>query len=308
MSPGSMPPSAAAPHLDASLAAAARDRAAAALPPAMQPLVARYRQALAGIGNDGSYKRFPPAAAALQDEMLDHGGEPFAAAHALLMVEAMLDFAAHAPAEGYPPSVIAEFEGAYARMLRKIAAGDWSGYAAPEDRLWKDLGLALQRVFPAAAWVVTPDAGFDRGFLRKGGLRQAIAALPYMRGNDHWLTCNLNEFEKQRFNEAGFRHMIRLLADVLRARPRLNGLFLGASWLYSPVLPTISPRLDFHRRLALPGGARIFFVREGGADSMALIASETRRQAYAEGRYRPDDYILIWRRRRLIAWADAQQA
>lgn len=298
-----------APHIDPALLDAARAAAEAALPPACRPLLDRYRRTLGAIGGDGSYKRFPPAAAALQDDLLaGFGGEAFAAAHAVLMVEAIADFAARAPAEGYPPSIVAEFDRVLARILRKIAAADWSGYAGPDDRLWKDFGVALQRVFPASAWVVTPDAGYDRGFLLKGGIGQFLTALPYMRGNDHWLTCNLNEFEKQFFNEAGFRALVRLLADVLKARPKLNGLFLGASWLYSPVLPRISPRLDFHRRLALPGGARIFFVQPGGADSMALVASETRRQAFADGRYRPDDYILIWRRDALIAWADAQQA
>ncbi len=297
----------AAPHIESPLLETARGVATAGLPEELRPLLDRYRQSLVSIGNDGSYKRFPPAAASLQDEILAiAGGEVFAAAHATLMVEAIADFAGHAPTEGYPPSIVAEFERSLTRILRKIAAADWTDYSAPGDRLWKDFGLACQRVFPASAWVVTPGAGYDRGFLTKGGLGQFLTALPYMRGNDHWLTCNLNEYEKHRFNETGFRELIRLLADVLKARPKLNGLFLGASWLYSPVLPTISPRLDFHRRLALPGGARIFFARAGGADSMALHASETRRKAFAEGRYRPDDYILIWRRDALIAWADAQ--
>lgn len=297
------------PHIDPALLDAARVAAATAVPAATRPLLDRYRPTLAGLGNDGVYKRFPPAAAALQNEMLEqHGGDSFAAVHAVLMVEAIADFAGHAPAEGYPDSIIAEFEGSFARILRKIAATDWIGYAGPDDRLWKDFGLAYQRVFPASAWVVTPDTAYHRRFLVRGGLRQLLAGLPYARGNAHWLTCNLNEFEKHRFNEAGFRELIRLIADVLKARPRLNGLFLGASWLYSPELPRISPRLDFHRRLALPGGARIFFMSKGGADSMALVASETRRQAFADGRYRPDDHILIWRRDALIAWADAQQA
>lgn len=297
----------AAPQIEPALLGAARAAAEAGLPADFRPLLDRYRQSLASVGNDGSYKRFPRGAAVLQDEMLGcFGGETFALAHALLMVEAIADFAGHAPREGYPPSIVAEFERSFTRILRKIAASDWAGYVSQDDRLWKDFGLARQRVFPASAWVVTPDAGYDRGFLTKGGLGQFLTALPYMRGNDHWLTCNLNEYEKHRFNEAGFRELIRLLADVLKARPQLNGLFLGASWLYSPVLPKISPRLDFHRRLALPGGARIFFAHPGGADSMALHASETRRKAFAEGRYRPDDYILIWRRNALIAWADAQ--
>lgn len=279
------------------------------MPDGLRDGLAPYREMLASIAGDGSYKRFPPAAVAFQEDMLArYGGDAFAAAHGLLMAEAIADFDARRPAEGYPPSIIAEFERWHARILGKVAARDWGGYAGLEDGLWKDLGVAYQRVFPASAWVVTPDAGYDRGFLTKGGARQWLTALPYMRGNAHWLTCNLSNFETARFNEAGFRHLVRLLADVLVARPRLNGLFLGASWLYSPELPKISPHLDFHRRLALPGGAHIFFVKPGGADSMALYTSETRRRAFAEGRYRPDDYILIWRRGPLIAWADAQQA
>lgn len=247
------------PLIDAALFAQAREAATGATPPAAIPLLDAYRDALGAICSDGSYKRFPPSARALQNEILSRfGGEGFAAVHATLMLEAIMDFRGCAPPEGYPPSIIGEFEQSFSRILRKIATADWTGYAGPEDRLWKDFGLAFHRVFPASAWVVTPDAGYDRGFLLRGGLRQFLAALPYMRGNDHWLTCNLNEFEKHRFNEAGFRDLVRLLADVLKERPHLNGLFLGASWLYSPGLPRISPRLDFHRRLALPGGARIF--------------------------------------------------
>jgi hypothetical protein len=279
-----------------------------ALTPALVPLLGRYRAEIAHATREVPYRWFPAAVRALQAELLGLGGEAFAAAHAALMVESIADFDRIAPAAGYPASIRAEFDRVYARILGKIASADWTGYAGDDDRLWKDFGLARQRLLPVEAWAASPNAAYQRGFLLAAGLQQFLAALPFMRGNRGWVTCHLNEFEKDRFNEAGFRSMVKMVADLLRARPELNGLFLGASWLYSPELPTISPRLDFHRRLALPAGARIFFVSKGGADSLALAASETRRRAFAEGRYRPDNYILLWRRADLLAWADAQRS
>jgi hypothetical protein len=224
------------------------------------------------------------------------------------MIDAIQRFERLVPSGGYPPTILAEFGRSHSRLLAKIAAGDWAGYGGLDDRLWKDLGIARQRLVPVSAWVANVGAGYSRGFAFAAGPRQFIAALPYLKSNRNWVTCHLNMFEKHRFNEAGFREMVRLVADLLKARPAVSGLFLGASWLYSPQLPLISPHLDFHRRIVLPAGGAIFFSRKGGPDSMALRASETRRRAYLEGRYDPDDYLLIWPRDKLIAWADAQAA
>jgi|GEM_PF-3674581 len=293
--------------LDARLLADARTTVWEATTPSLVPLIADYRRAVEAMPRFASYKAFDDAALAVQGDILRRfGGNGFAIAHAALMIEAIQAFRENVAASGHPRAIVDEFDRTFARIVAKIADAEWTGYDAPADRLWKDFATARGRLVPAAAWGLDVGAAYGRGFLLRGGPRQFLGALRFARGNRHWVTGHLNEYEKHRFNEAGFRSMARLVAGLLETRPDLNGLFLGPSWLYSPQLAEISPRLDFHRRLALPAGARAFFSHPGGADSLALVASETRRRAFAEGRYRPDNYILIWRRDDLLAWVRSQ--
>jgi hypothetical protein len=92
-----------------------------------------------------------------------------------------------------------------------------------------------------------------------------------------------------------------MVAEMLERHEEIKGMF-GASWFYDPQLENISPRLMYLQKIPLAGGAQMFYM---GADRTgnALAKSKTRLKLYEEGRYRPQEYMLVWPRKELMAWA-----
>lgn len=289
--------------------AAAREAAAAAIPPALASLVDDYRRIVAALHPPSHYQSFDDDARRLQAALLDRGGPTgFAAAHALLMVEAIEAFDARQPADGYPPSILDRFRFSDARILAKIGAADWSGYDRPGDLLWKDLGIATQRLMPGGARTVEPEAWLPKSILWRGGVGQAVRAarLFLTHGTGPYLNLHTHDYELGDFSASGWRDLMLRLAELLRRRPHLKGMFIGGGWMYDPNLRNVSPRLAYHLDLPVANGGETFFYAVDGPDSLAFFKSETRRRLHAEGQYQPELHILVWRREALIAWADAQ--
>ena len=273
--------------------------------PDFEGVCARYATLLARQPTD-VYNRFDPAMRTFWAELLaEHGADGLADASALAMLDGI---AAHRRAPPrWPEATLADAARWQARIVGMIAEGRTETYARVGETLYKDLAVCRGAGFPAAAWMMH-EARFARRFLVAGGVRGAVRALPYFllhaRARGPWLSGFLNPHETDRFNADGFRTMLRAVATRLQARADLGGLFLGGSWLYDPALPAISPRLSFHRDIAIPGGARTFFTAHEGADSWALRKSDTRRAAFAAGTYRPQAHLLIWPRAALLDWAE----
>ena len=69
----------------------------------------------------------------------------------------------------------------------------------------------------------------------------------------------------------------------------------------------MSPRLAFLRTLPESNGARVFRIGEReAATKFALANSKQRQELYAQGHYRPADYLLVWGREDLLAWANTE--
>ena len=266
-------------------------------------LGARYSALLAGQPTH-VYNRFDPSMIAFWSGLCERGSAAMGDASAL----AMLNGIAACRTGSAPPTDIFATETArwQSRIVRMIAAGETQSYEEPGETLYKDLGACRGAGFVAGAWIVH-EASPARRFLIAGGVGSAVRSLPFFArhvlGRKRWLSAFLNPHEKVHFNAVGFTLVARAVAARLAADHDLAGLFLGASWLYDPALPRISPRLGFHRAIALPGGARTFLSAREGAQSWALNASPTRRAAFEAGDYRPQSHILFWPRTALIDWA-----
>lgn len=290
------------------LLTAARKTATAAVPPEGVAALTALQSEVAASRPPSHYQSFGPAIAIAQGVLLGLGSAAFAGAHALAMIEAIEGFAARQPADGYPPSIVDRFALSYDRILAKIAAADWDGYDQPADLLWKDLGLATQRLMPGGARVIEPEAHLPRSLIWRGGIGQAVRAARLLAGGTGpYLCLHTHAYELEEFNPAGWEATFRRIADLLRLRPALKGVFVGG-WLYDPGLPAVTPRLGFHRALTLPHGAATYFYQRDGADSLAFAKSETRRQAFEEGRYTPEQHMLVWPRKPLLAWDAATRA
>lgn len=108
--------------------------------------------------------------------------------------------------------------------------------------------------------------------------------------------------------EAAFVQAHVEIAHALRRAPDVLGV-ASSSWFYDPVLPRVSPHLEFVDRILRGNGCLRFEIRSS-ADMRAdaLSASRSRRDQLALGGYAPRTFARLWSRRGLVSWADRQAA
>lgn len=223
-----------------------------------------------------------------------------------LMAQAMLFGIAHfwAGRPELPAEVLREVRRAHDRIERCVAAGGNPAWQVPRDILRKDLAAAFGRAIPVSAWLVTRTRP-SRRILAAGGVADRLKAIafagPQLLPGGDWLTANFHPAEREHFNRAGFETLARGMAALAAADPSLRGITLGPSWLNDPALARISPRLAW-RQAWRARGARTYFQSWEGAESWALKASASRREAYAAGRYRPAKHLLLWPRAAILRW------
>lgn len=270
--------------------------------------VEAYRRDLDAQPPDTHYQAFSGDARAMWNDMLERfGGEGFAIIHCAVMIDAITGFEKRMPADGYPESILGCFRRSYARILEKIHSLDFAGYDQPRDLMLKDLGLCRQTLMPGGSRVIEPRSAFPRSLIFRGGLRQFFEASWFLlfksHGNSPYFNLHTHDFELGEFNEEGWRCLFLRIADLLKSRPYMKGVYVGSGWLYDPGLPKVSPRLGYHLGLTLPNGARTFFYAYDDENSYAFVKSVTRRTLFEEGIYRPALHVLIWPRRELLEWA-----
>jgi hypothetical protein len=189
-------------------------------------------------------------------------------------------------------------------------------YAA--DAFSRDMALVSGLAAPVGALSVhTPDPVGPEGLplrLRRTAAAFARQALQYgpqearswlaEAGARPWAELHLDIRALDAFNAQGFRESYHRIAELLRIRTDLAGLY-GASWLYDPRLAAVSPGLAFVRRSAEDGGARIVRLKVDPVQTaFAVTRSPTRRSLVERGAYRPACYAMYWTSADLIAWAD----
>ena len=121
-----------------------------------------------------------------------------------------------------------------------------------------------------------------------------------------WLEIHTDPRNLEDFNEAGWDDCYRRIADILRSRSDLAGVW-GVSWFYDPQLTSISPRLAYLQERPLARGAILVRLRPGQIHTeRAKQTSPTRKALIESGDYRPVCYAMFWPRRSLLAWASCQ--
>lgn len=141
------------------------------------------------------------------------------------------------------------------------------------------------------------------GRLSLAGDARGAAMLCRPESWNNWLEIHTDQRNLEDFNEGGWDDCYRRIADILRGRSELAGLW-GASWFYDPQLLEISPRLAYLQERPLERGAVMVRLRGGAIHAQrAAQTSPTRTSLIAAGRYRPICYAMFWPRRELLAWA-----
>lgn len=221
---------------------------------------------------------------------------------------AMRLLASPAPAPGIhlPESVAALYPRELSRILEALRA-EGSRVDLGQDRWRKNLAILEGRLIPVGAEFADVGAGLPRSLLLKGNWRQRLKTLACVlsgtRGFRPMFELHAHPDSLADFHPDGWLATYRRLAELLACNPHYKGV-MAASWFRDPALVQISPRLRYLREYPERHGALMLDVgRDMAGTSGALARSPTRRQLFAEGRYVPTIYLMIWPRPALLAWA-----
>lgn len=213
--------------------------------------------------------------------------------------------------EALPESVVALLRHDTWRIGTALNTEPDTFYDTGNDAFLKDLAILLLNLLPCGAEYVQVRAGVPRSVLWRSGLMNVFRSLHFFvfraRGFAPYLSLHMDVRSRNAFNPEGWQSTYLRIADLLRLRPALKGVF-GTAWFYDPAMAWVSPHLAYLREEREAAGAMTF--RYGPSESAlrnALATSETRRRLYAEGRYLPMSYYIVWPRDELLRWADAQQ-
>ncbi|MGH8177098.1 MAG: hypothetical protein ACREV5_12630 [Steroidobacter sp.] len=177
------------------------------------------------------------------------------------------------------------------------------------DIFLKDLGVAALKLVPTGPTLVDINQGIPRSTVLRAmrrslghGLSTASFLLFGHRGFKPALEMHMSLKRRDEFTPEGRQRSFRGIAELIEANPTYLGAF-GTSWYYDPALASVSPRLAYVRDEPARHGARFAYVGvDDNITRSALGKSATRSALFAEGKYRPCAYMLIWPKRDLIAY------
>lgn len=269
-------------------------------------LTAKFLACFEELPPYAGYKHIPAAARLIHSQMqTDHG---ILAAREFLygcILQAMLNSISSPLFAKLPERIKSHQLKHYARIVNQpLAISEIC--EIDMDLFHKDFGLALLRLYAAAAQLVDYRAGIGRVMLMKNGLRGLPARLlTFVRlgGFKPFFEIHTHLAYLDEFNEEGWNECYRCCAELYALHPQVLGMY-GGSWFYDPALGTISPRLNYLRVIPQEGGAYLLFdsVNEHSTED-ATATSPTRKKLYSEGKYQPKSYALIWPRAAQIRWA-----
>jgi hypothetical protein len=167
--------------------------------------------------------------------------------------------------------------------VRRFHAGQSSFDIMAIPRNW------LLRVHPLAVPGVLHEMLFGMG-----GLDPVI--MPHLC---HWRANPMMLLRKE--NDSA---MLRI-ARTVELQPRIKGL-AASSWLYSMCIGEISPHLAWVRNFYVDNGAYLVDMNLAPKRAGFMTGSNLRRRQYAEGKFRPRETLVLWRRQDLLAWAAKQ--
>jgi len=269
-----------------------------------------YLSLIHGSSRSASYRDIPNEVRRICGVLLERGGRPlldtYHRAVLLTFIERRDQFSSRLPS-----SIRVVQNREFNRIVRETEVNGEGYYDLSRDSFLKDLALSAQRLIPAGAQLFERWSAVPRSILFCGGLKQSVQSfrLFILRHRSFGSLLQLHTSEKnlEEFTPEGRNRVYGRVSDYLELNPDVRGMF-GMSWLFDPVLESISPRLCYLRQIPIGGGAAVF--RMGPADAAtrdATAKSETRRRLHETGRYVPTNYILIWPRRALIAWTRARR-
>lgn len=232
--------------------------------------------------------------------------------HKLLLVKLMMRSSTRLHGAGFLDDIKSLYKQDFQRIIEQMESQskDLIQYEYSHDGFMKDLGVCSMRIIPCGVVKIHLDT-IPKSFFLKKSIKQFVEGIMLVLielGRHSPLyqmhTVSHDPYSMSQFNPDGWIRFYKLVAKMLKKQSQVRGIF-GTSWFFDPQLENISPRLVYLRKIATANGARLFYIGpSASAVTSSTLKSPTRRRLYAEGKYLPTEYMLIWSSKRLIQWAE----
>lgn len=291
----------------AALSDAARDaqEAVRRLDPATAGELPGYLAAHGSWPDGWAYGRVPASVARQIQAVQDRGGDELLGAfHRATILTGLVATRERLVEHDRWPHSLPCFDDAAARILDALPSTANARLTYPHDSFSKNVALATGRLWHAKAQLVEPRLGVERGRLLRSGVGTiARAAVTLARTGGHAPLYEIHTYEHllHWFTEEGWTECYRMIALALSRDPAARGVF-GTAWFFDPALADVSPRIAYLHRFPADRGAVFLRVRNSPGVSAALSKSETRRKLHADGKYDPQEYLMIWPRAAMLDW------
>ncbi|MEZ5935903.1 MAG: hypothetical protein R3F54_29125 [Alphaproteobacteria bacterium] len=258
-----------------------------------------------------AYDHFPSAARERCDAIVSQGGEPALDAYLrLVLVRLIGGFDERAAARGLPSWLEGRTRAFLRDLLAELQKPPRRFLQPDQDTFMKDFAVCRLKLWPCGAELVDVASGLPRRVLLQGGARQFARVLlqvgAALGGFKPFFETHFDSRRAGAFSVEGYRDLYLTIARILQDRPDVKGMY-SCSWWHDPVAIAISPNLAFLNDLPLGGGARLF--RMSASEQTVRVATRLSRERTArfrQGSYHPTRYVVVWGRRDLLAWAEAQ--
>ncbi|MGI9451455.1 MAG: hypothetical protein ACR2QH_12610 [Geminicoccaceae bacterium] len=273
--------------------------------------VAGYIGYFDAVKQPSSYDHVPPEARHLIEIIEATGGPDISETyHRLVLLTLVQQLEKRAATLGVPKKQHDRTLGFLKKLVRRLQKPKPGQYRIDRDEFLKDLAVARLKLWPCGAELVDIASGIPRRMLLRAGAGQFIKTLGQVKfhcgGFKPFFETHFDQRMTREFSAEGYRSLYLTIAEMLQHAPAIRGMFSG-SWWHDPALADISPNLAFLNSIAVAGGARLFPL---GTDDQIIARatrlSKERTRLVREDVYQPTSYLMVWARKDLLRWAEAQ--
>jgi hypothetical protein len=275
--------------------------------------IAPYLQKIALIPQIGSYKPKSLEVNAYSQSIVDaYDQNALESYHKLVLINLIFQAEDRLKQKKIPEDIIRLFIGNFNSIIKRIESKHvrQGFYLFSNDKFCKDFAVCRLSMIPAGQQKIHLD-GIARRFLFQNGVKQFVEFSAFilleLGGFKPLYQMHTDSYDRDllaEFNFEGTKRFYLRVAELLKLNPRVKGVF-GIGWTNDPQLASISPKLWQGVGYIVDNGAKLFNLGSSeSAISGATYVSLKRRQLYEEGEYMPTNYLLVWSRKKLLAWAD----
>jgi hypothetical protein len=274
--------------------------------------VETYLQKTALIPQIGSYKPNGLEVDVYSSSIMDiYDKNALESYHKLVLINLILQAEDKLKQKKMPEDIVRLFVKNFNSIIKRIESKHirQGFYLFSNDKFCKDFAVCRLSMIPSGQQKIHLD-GIARRFLFQNGVKQFLKFSTFilfeLGGFKPLYQMHTDSYDRDllaEFNFEGTKRFYLRVGELLKLNPGVKGVF-GIGWMNDPQLEKISPELWQGVEYALNNGARLFNLSSSeSAIRGATYVSLKRKQLYEEGKYMPTSYLLVWSRKKLLAWA-----